>query len=110
MNELRKIRAQIAALNKGIIPFASWGEEGVPHHDFTRILNNMDPEEARKYRRKFRKAWRKIAKANSSSRNRWIQNEVKAMGLHKNTPPTRREKNARKYTVANDLLKEKNGQ
>ena len=107
MDQLRKIRAQIAALNAGIVPFGQWGEEGSPHHDFNRILAAMDPEEARRHRRKFRKAWRKIAKAKESSRNRWIQNEVKAMGLHK-TNPTRREKNARKYVVTHELLKEKN--
>ena len=107
MDHLRKIRAQVEALNAGIVPFGQWGEEGAPYHDFTRILAAMDPEEARKHRRKFRKAWRRIAKAKESSRNIWVRKEVNAMGLHK-TNPTRREKNTRKYVVAHELLKEKN--
>jgi hypothetical protein len=107
MDQLRKIRAQVAALNAGIVPFGQWGEEGAPHHDFTRILAAMDPAEARKHRRAFRKAWRKIAKAKESSRNVWVRKEVKTLGLHKPNP-TRREKNARKYVVTHELMKEKN--
>lgn len=107
MNELRKIRAQLAALNAGIVPFSTWGEEGASHHDFTRILANMDPEEARKHRRAFRKAWRKIAKARERSAQRWKKREAKNMGL-RCPHPDRRMKNARKLTVALELLKEKN--
>jgi hypothetical protein len=105
MNELRKIRAQIGALNAGIVPFGSWGEEGVPHHDFTRILDRMDPEEARKHRRKFRKMWRKIAKESEASTKRIGRRASKDMGLHKVTP-TRQEKNTRKFLVAHELMKE----
>jgi len=106
-NELKNIQAQIAALNAGIVPFGRWGEEGAPHHDFTRILKNMDPDESRRMRRNFRKAWRKLAKAKESSSNRWIRNEVKAMGLHCQRPD-RKMKNTRKYLVAYDLTQEKN--
>jgi hypothetical protein len=97
-DQLRKIRKQIAALNAGIVPFGSWGEEGVPHHDFTRILAAMDPEEARRSRRKFRKLWRKIAKESEASTKRFGRRASRDMGLHKVTP-TRQEKNTRKLLV-----------
>lgn len=103
MNELRKIRAQLAALNAGIVPFGAWGEEGVPHHDFSRILDKLDPEEARKHRRKFRKMWRKIAKCKEFSKNPTVRKETKVMGLHCRTPD-RRMKNTRKFLVAHDLV------
>jgi hypothetical protein len=106
MDELRKIRKQIAALNAGIVPFGSCGEEGMPHHDFTRILATMAPEEARCSRRKFRKLWRKIAKASEASSKYLGRRAARDMGLHKVTP-NRQEKNTRK-TLVNFMLANEN--
>ncbi len=81
----------------GIVPM------DVPEMDMGRPLKELDPTEARAFRRKFRKVWRKMAKkeleAAKKSKSSWqIEHVNKTYGCGKQTP-SRSEKLARKRLV-----------
>lgn len=80
------VTAQLAA---GIIPVDN------ASHDMRRPLARLDPSDARKMKRKFRKAWRAELKKQASSGT----NHAKDVGLGAKQP-TRYQKYARKLLVA----------
>ena len=78
-----------AAHEAGIVPLEK------THHDFNRILASLPPEEARAMKRKFRKLWRKVAKAKPTKNSR-LKRITTGLGT---ANPTRSQKNNRKHAV-----------
>lgn len=72
------------------------------YHDYNRILADLPPEEARKSKRKFRKAWRKTAKRLIEKKitGRYIKQTL-GIGAER---PTRSQKNSRKTIVLGHVL------
>lgn len=72
------------------------------HHDYNRILADLPPEESRKAKRKFRKAWRKTAKylIEKKVTGRYIK---QMLGICSDRP-TRSQKNSRKTIVLGHIL------
>lgn len=98
MDALRQILDEIAYHRLGIVPITN------PVHDVNRILAGVDPAEARKMKRKFRKLWRMVA-----NRTHGLTSHVKIspgdlrrhkrlVGLGKETP-TKADKRNRKGMV-----------
>ena len=99
MTPFEQVKLRFLQLQAGIIPTASrFGEEGMCHHDFTRILAMMSPDEARRMKRKFRKLWRKIA-ARAEAHPRTGKRTPQEVGYH-NPQPTRKHKTERKWRVS----------
>lgn len=69
--------------------------------DMRRALQQMQPDEARRFRRKFRKMWRAALKATPADTA-----APKRLGVRKRVP-SRAERNARKQLVFNKLWKER---
>lgn len=83
-----------AQFNAGIVPIED------PSFDMRKPLGTLDPEDARKTKRKFRKAWRRqlkklIDKRRTSTRDGLIN----SLGVGQKSP-TRHHKRARKELVA----------
>lgn len=72
------------------------------HHDYNRILAGLSPEEARMAKRKFRKAWRKVA--NDLIKKKISGKYIKqTLGIGSDRP-TRSQKNTRKTIVLGHIL------
>lgn len=89
MNHLLKILANTAYHELGIAPI----EYTV--HDYSKLLKDLPPEEARALKRKFRKVWRSIVKQGDP---RLADLRGRQMGLGA-TSPTKQQKNSRKREV-----------
>lgn len=96
---IHKLKLQIEFFNQGMVPL-SWrgGGGSSPWFDINKILADLPPEEARQMRRKFRKAWRKIAAHDLKRAGRSARKRLSIMEAGKEIP-TRRAKNARKTEV-----------
>jgi hypothetical protein len=91
-----------AAHNRGILPI----HIGRERNDSNRDLEGYDPVAARKMKRKFRKAWRKIAKAQVASGS---QGESRSAHLHLglgSPAPSRTQKRNRKARVMSQIREE----
>lgn len=99
MNELQKLFETHVALQMGIAPV-----EDVLY-DANRIFAGMDPEEAKKVKRKFRKAWRKLAKklAKKAKLRKQDGLALSSKYLNKGEAPTRSQRIARKSLVRNHV-------
>ena len=92
-------------LNRFILHQTAWELGLVPLEDYTsdisRILDALDPEEARTLKRKFRKFWRKTIR-----NNKHLSNSIgkKYYGVN-NPQPTRKHKILRKTYVFYELLR-----
>ena len=86
---------------KGIIPIR-YGEE---LRNAAKDMAAMSPEEARTSKRKFRKAWRKLAKASLRGKSRSDSYARGHLGLGK-TDPSRNMKRARKVAVMGAVRRE----
>lgn len=72
------------------------------YHDYNRILAGLSPEEARIAKRKFRRAWRKVA--NDLIEKKITGRYVKqTLGIGSDRP-TRSQKNSRKTIVLGHIL------
>lgn len=91
MNELRRLLETHAALQLGIAPI-----EDV-NYDANRIFAGMDPEEAKKIKRKFRKVWRALAKKTKPPRRSTTAPSAKY--LIRGEAPTKSQRIARKLLV-----------
>jgi hypothetical protein len=74
--------------------------------DMRRALQQLPPEEARRFKRKFRKLWRKAMQEKAGA-NQKLKSEVikQELGVGKHVP-SRAERNARKKLVFDSLWKE----
>lgn len=63
MNQLDAMKLIIKCFNAGVVPMGVDvpGVAGI-HFDMNRVLAGLDPREARKMKRKFRKLWRGIVR------------------------------------------------
>lgn len=78
------------------------------HNDYNRVLSDAAPSDVRTMKRKFRKAWRKIAKqhaaTNGKSASSRFSRNFASQGLGLGQPnPTRKQKNTRKSAVLSSL-------
>ncbi len=89
-------------LHEGIVPIE--GEH--VSVDMNRALKGIDPDEARKMRRKFRKLWRKAVRAGSPSPAR-LQQLSATTGYGSKSAPGKQEKRARKQLVYKTVFNEK---
>lgn len=99
MKQIDGMKMMIEFLNKGVVPMG-WG---VPNGarldwDMNRILSEMDPREARRMRRKFRKVWRNAVKTHVKHGGKKGSIEAKRTGLGE-AQPTRKHKMCRKGIV-----------
>ena len=96
---IHKLKLQIEFLNAGIVPLAWRLADGAPAwFDINKILASLPPDEARKMKRKFRKAWRKLVAHDLKRGGRAARKRLAIMEVGKEIP-TRRAKNARKVEV-----------
>lgn len=95
MNQIMKILQDAVYHSAGIVPIET------THHDFNRMLASLPEEEARMMKRKFRKLWRKFAKApKKGTPSHYVS---QSMGLGK-TEPTRANMNTRKREVHRRIM------
>ncbi len=105
MKETERAILVTAMFNAGIIPI-----EETPH-DMTRVLSQLPIEDARKLKRKFRKVWRKLAKAEQLKQNQGKSKKVQIGSQYGKNKlnPSRRERLERKRLVQahfyNDVVK-----
>lgn len=86
----------------GIVPMET------PDMDMTRPLKDISPEEARVFKRKFRKVWRKLAKKQLAEKNapKSLKDRTKKhLGIGSKSP-SRAEKLARKQMVFEQFWRE----
>lgn len=106
-DEVSKLKLNIKYMERGIIPIG-WSCNGADlNHDFNRYLSTLPSAEARAMKRKFRKQWKKIVKASlrhGGKKGRRLERETTPTG--KDTPPTRRQRLARKSIVQNAVTRE----
>ena len=96
---IHKLKLQIEFLNTGIVPLSWRATDGAPAwFDINKILASLPPDEVRKMKRKFRKAWRKLAAHDLKRGGRAARKRLAIMEAGKEIP-TRRAKNARKAEV-----------
>jgi hypothetical protein len=104
---ITKMKLNIKYMERGIIPIG-WTCDGAPaHHDFNRYLSTLPPSESRAMKRKFRKEWRKIVMKSLShggKKGRRLQRETTTTSA--NSPPTRRQRIARKSLVVDAISRE----
>lgn len=93
----------------GIVPI----NPGTEQHDVNRDLASLPPEEQRRIKRKFRKAWRTAAKKNLQRAGNSKKAQVAAarrseseLGLKSTSPPNRKQKRNRKASVNTMFIRE----
>jgi len=109
LREVDRALIQTVMFQMGILPMES------TELDMRRVLMQFDPEEARKFRRKFRKIWRQMMKnslcAGGQPMTKSQQNQEESLkrrlGVGKQVP-SRTERNARKKLVFDLLWREAN--
>lgn len=107
LREVDRALIQMVMLELGILPMEN------TQLDMRRALQQLDPEQARTFRRKFRKVWRKAMAASvahgGAPMTKSQQNQEDALkrrlGVGKQVP-SRSERNARKKLVFDQLWRE----
>ncbi len=107
LREVDRALIQTVMFQLGILPMES------TELDMRRVLNQLEPEEARKFRRKFRKIWRQQMKASlvaggqpmTKSQQNAEEGLKRRLGVGKQVP-SRAERNARKKLVFDRLWRE----
>lgn len=99
LNEVEAMKLMIKFLDAGVVPMG-YGGGGVAslHFDMNKILAEMDPREARKMKRKFRKLWRGIVRRRLGHGGREGRSAAKRTGAGVEVP-TRSHKSERKRIV-----------
>lgn len=105
MRPVDSMKMTIGFLDKGIIPMGY----GVPNGarllwDMNKILSEMDPREARRMKRKFRKAWRSAVKSALRHGGKKGKAESERAGLSVSSP-VRKHKMRRKEIVYRNISK-----
>lgn len=107
LREVERVFIHAVMLQLGILPMEN------AELDMGRVLHQLEPEEARKFRRKFRKIWRQQMKASqhvsgqqmTRSQQNQEENLKRRLGVGKQVP-SRAERNARKKLVFDRLWRE----
>lgn len=105
LTEAERMFTHAVMFKEGIVPMEN------PHMDIRRALAGVDPEEARKLKRKFRKLWRSLRKSDPGLKKQANQKYVapKVMGEEAEkvavaqVKPTKAEKLQRKLAVHKHL-------
>lgn len=86
---------------------------GKEHHDAARDMSSLPPQEQRRLKRKFRKAWRSAAKKSLQSagnsktaRSTAVRHAERNLGLGSMKSPNKKQKYNRKLAVAAMLMHE----
>jgi hypothetical protein len=101
LNDIQRMVIHDVMFKEGIIPMED------PKMDVRRVLEGVPEEEARKYKRKFRKMWRKAMKEQANDKPDSTKKHVVSTFTKKGASPTRSQKLQRKMAVFEDLLKNK---
>ena len=96
LRDVERTFVQVVHFEAGIVPMEKTG------FDMRRALNQLEPDEARKLKRRFRKLWRKLAArqvAQGSTSDKMMKGKL---GTGKQVP-SRLERNARKQLVFDEI-------
>lgn len=96
LRDVERTFVQVVMFEVGIVPMEKTGL------DMRRALKQVEPDEARKLRRKFRKVWRKAAAAAVAQGSLPTAAAKSKLGMGKKVP-SRAERNARKQLVFDEL-------
>jgi len=102
MSDIKRFLVHNAMFEAGIVPI----DIETISYDIGRALKDLSPEDARKYKRKFRKLWRKIAKKDKPQLFCNVKtNPVDSVETREE--PGRGKKNMRKMSVYHELIGKK---